>query len=371
MIRFVSTFALVACLACSLSEASEIRAAWVTAWNAGFLNEAQADATVEAARRAGVKVLYIQVRKNADSYYESALEPAGEGYRSGFDPLRYVVAAAHAKDIEVHAWVNVFRVWTGKDPAAASAEHVLRQHPEWLNRDFRGSARAADGMFLDPGAPGVAEYIAEVVKDIVDRYDVDGIHLDYIRYPGREWGYSPPALARYAADTGVSGRPQPSDTRWGDWRRSQVTRTVRLVRDAVHSSKPGLLVSAATVCWGDYRDDPCKWESYQNVFQDWSGWVKSGLVDVVAPMNYRAEATSKGATEFRKWAAGFRKWITGTPIYVGIDVQKNTVASVKRQLEAARKHGLDGVSLFAFNSGAKRDSLVSSLSILGAEASGL
>jgi len=352
------------------SASRSVRAAWVTAWNAGFLSEEQADATVDAAKQAGVKVLFVQVRKNADSYYASLLEPAGNGYREGFDPLGYVVSAAHAKGIQVHAWVNVFRVWTGKDVATASSEHIVRLHPEWINRDFWGSPRAAEGMFLDPGAPGVGEYIAEVAKDIACRYDIDGIHLDYIRYPGRDWGYSPPALASYCETTGVRERPQPSDSRWSDWRRSQVTRTVRLVRGAVHSVKPRLPVSVAAICWGGYCDNPSKWESYRNVFQDWAGWVTGGLVDVVVPMNYRSDATTKGAQEFRKWAAGFRKWGGGKPIYVGIDAENNTVASVKRQLEAAHKLGLDGVSLFPFNTGTKRNKLVTALTVPDTRTSG-
>ena len=273
------------------SREGELRGAWVTAWTPGFYTAAQADATIKAAKRAGLNALFVQVRKVADAYYNSTLEPRGPEIAPDFDPLAYVIKKAHAEGIEVHAWVNAFRVWKGDKPPA-DPRHVINQHPEWLNKRYDGSCEADEGLYLDPGVPEAREHIAEVAAEIARCYEVDGIHLDYIRYPGRDFGYSSDALSRYYAETGARAKPKPGDPKWAKWRREQVTETVRLIRARLRRANPEVKLTAATIPWGDATDKFTSSSAYSAVFQDWRAWLAAGLLDANVPMNYKVEKTA-------------------------------------------------------------------------------
>lgn len=340
--------------------ADELRGGWVTAWNKGLFTQSQADATISDAKRAGLNALLVQVRKVGDAYYESSIEPRGDNLASGFDPLAYMVKTGHSSGIQVHAWVNICRIWREKEPPI-DPKHIVNRHPEWLNVDYGGHSRASDGMFLDPGVPEAREYTASLVADIAKRYDIDGIHLDYIRYPGKEWGYSPTALARYRAETGASGKPKPEDRKWLRWRAEKVTEMLGLIRKRVRAVKPNVVISAATVTWGDCCPSFSENLACKLTCQDWNDWLDTGLLDANVPMNYRSESSSKSAAQFRAWLNGFKKWNGGRPTYVGLDVHNNNSAGIVRQIEAVRKAGLQGYVLFSFNESALRNATVAAL----------
>lgn len=356
---FVVAFACAA-LAVAAPCGAEMRGAWVSAWTPGYLNAQQVDDTISAARKAGLNALFIQVRKNADAYYNSTLEPRSSDIAPGFDPLAYTIEKAHEAGMQVHAWVNMFRVWTAKD-RPSDPNHIVNVHPDWLNVSFDGNTRASEGLYLDPGVPEAREHIASVAAEIASNYDIDGIQLDYIRYPGKQWGYSQRALSFYYSETGAATKPEPSDQRWLQWRRDQVTKTVKLIHDRVKSAGPKVVISAASVSWGDCPRDFAGSSSYSNVCQDWRAWLAEGLVDINAPMNYKNESNAKYARQFRNWLAGFKRWGSDRPVYVGIDVHNNSASGVVKQVEAIRQAGLDGFLLFSFNASSKRTALVEHL----------
>ncbi len=340
--------------------AKELRGAWVTAWREGFFTPQQVDLTVAAAKKAGLNALFIQVRKNADAYYLSETEPLGSEIAPGFDPLAYVIERAHAEGIEVHAWMNSCRIWSSKD-LPTNPKHVAVRHPEWINKDFDGNTRASEGLYLDPGIPEARNYVASVAEEIVRKYKVDGIHLDYIRYPGKKWGYSTLALERYYRDSGATKKPSPEDPEWLQWRREKVTDLVRLVRKKVRAVRPNVLISASTIAWGDC---PANWTDsspYVLVCQDWKRWMAEDLIDANCPMNYKVEKNPKNAKEFRNWLAGFKRWSSGKPTYVGISLHDNQIADVASQIEAVRKYGLQGFVLFSFNQSSQREVVVNAL----------
>ena len=342
------------------SNANEMRGAWVTAWSNGFFTPAEADATIKAAKTANINALFIQVRKIADAYYDSSIEPRGPEIAMGYDPLAYTIEKAHAQGIQVHAWFNVFRVWRDKE-WPTNPSHIINQHRDWLNKTYKGENRASEGIYLDPGIPEVREYITKVIEDIAKRYDVDGIHLDYIRYPGNDWGYSETALQRYYNDTCSSTKPKPEDSKWLNWRRSQVTELLRQLNTKVHTLKPNVKVTAATIPWGDCPGSFCNSAPYTKVCQDWMQWLSDGLLDANIPMNYRDENKPKMAQQFRYWLDGFSKWGGGRPVYVGIDVSTNEPKNVIQQIKAVRKANLQGYVLFSFNASPRRDALVNAL----------
>ncbi len=339
---------------------TQVRGAWVTAWGPGFHSQKELDATISAARKAGLNTLLIQARKVADAYYKSTMEPLGDGVVNGFDPLGSAVRDGHAHKIKIHAWINALRVWRAETPPS-DPTHVVIRHPEWLNKTKGGALRSEEGQYLDPGIPEVREYVASVAADIARRYAVDGIHLDYIRYPGPDWGYSELALERYRAETGAKGTPSSSDTKWMIWRRDQVTKLVLLIRKRVKAVRPSAMLTAATISWMDCPRDFRSSTPYRKVLQDWKRWMAEGLLDANVPMNYRTETNASSARQFREWLAGYTKWGSGRPVYVGIAAHINSPASVVKEIAAVEQARMAGWVIFPFDQSARRTTLVNAL----------
>ncbi len=356
---FVLASVLLAVAAGSVSGAAEMRAAWLGAWWPGYFNAQEVNATIEAAKKAGVNALFIQVRKNADAYYKSSIEPPGSGMAPGFDSLAYTIEKAHAQGIQVHAWVNVLRV--GSSRPSTDPKNVVNVHPEWINRTHDGKIMGTEGVYLDPGVPAAGQYVTKIMVDIATRYDVDGIQLDYIRYPGVNFGYSDIALARYYAESGTATKPDPKDPKWLQWKRDQVTALMRSIHKQLHAVKPKLLVSASTITWGRCPTDWTKGDAYATVSQDWKAWMAEGILEANLPMVYKVDSTESGAQSFRGWLAGCDRWDGGRPTYVGIDVDNNDDAGVLAQIESVRKAGLAGFVLYKFNQGARRNTLVEAM----------
>lgn len=339
----------------------EFRGAWVTAWNNGFLTPAEADETVRLAKEANINALFIQVRKTGDAYYKSNFEPRATNILGGpdFDPLAYIIRKAHEQGVEVHAWINTFRIWSKSAPPS-DPKHISVLHPDWITRTSTGDLKAAEGLFLDPGVQDVQDYTASVVMDIVKNYDVDGIHFDYIRYPGAEFGYAPPAVKRFNAEKGRIGNPSNTDPVWQQWRRDQVTALVDRVYKAATALKPNIKVTAATIPWGDCKESFCDTSPFRAVYQDWRVWLERGKIDAAIPMNYKDERNDKAARQYRNWLDGFARWKYGRQIYCGVDFNASP-EMVVRQIKAARDRGIDGLVGFSFNQTPARLRLVQAL----------
>lgn len=331
------------------------KGAWVTAWTEGFYTPEQVDETLSAAKEVGINNIFIQVRKNADAYYDSKLESAGAGMQAGFDPLAYTITQAHKMGIKVHAWINVYRVWTAPTKPV-DPKHIVNLHPEWLSVDYSGAARASDGVYLDPGNPQARKYVLSVISDISKRYELDGIHLDYIRYPGNTWGYSKRALLEWRKASKRTDLPKPTDADWSDWRRSQVTSLVRSIFIEVRKIRPKAEVSSSVICWGSANGSFEQTSAYKDTLQNWKKWASAGFVDALAPMNYVDQ--KKSAVRYSEWLAAFERWKLKRPVYVGVYATVNTPEDILVQAQLAEKTGKAGWVLFSFNKGATRDAIL-------------
>ena len=342
---------------CAEAARPEFRAVCVHTWRPGLFSPAEIDETVRWARDTNMNALIVQARRVGDAYYNSACEPRSLSIQAGpeFDPLDYAIKKCRANGLEVHAWFNVYRVWTSNaNPPPAG--HVVNLHPEWLSKDVNGNTGAGDGQFLDPGVPEVRQYLVKLIADLVGKYDIDGLMLDFVRYPGRSWGYNDTAVAGFNALYGRTGKPSPDDPLWCRWRREQVTQTVRAIRREVNRLKPGVKLSAATVAWGPCPSDFAKTDAYSGLFQDWRRWMEEGLLDANMPMNYKDPATPKHNQYFIDWLKGTKKWSYGRHVYCGLIMFKDNISGVASQIRAARDKGLDGIVGFAFSQvGCKSD----------------
>jgi uncharacterized lipoprotein YddW (UPF0748 family) len=338
---------------------SEVHALWVVRHS--IATPAAADRLVELAVRYGYKDLIIQVRARGDAMYQSTLEPQAELLRDpSFDPLGHVVASAHRSGVKVHAWLNMLFAWSGtKRPL--SPDHMVNAHSDWLMLHNSGRSILAtdyEGLYVCPSRPEVQAHLWRVVTDVAQRYAVDGIHLDYIRFPGPEFCYCPAcqraftlSLVRQAggdvsqADAMVDGanarwgRAWPDEqqyaTAWADFRRQQVTDLVASVYRGVKRSKPLTTVSAAVF--------PNWLDAHKARFQDWHSWAKAGLVDVLCPMAY-AKETAVVETQIREAVSGS----FGKRVWAGLGAWQLTPDGVFEKVRAVRPLGVDGFALFSY-----------------------
>ncbi len=338
--------------------AAEYRALWVDTWNPGILDVPSAQLTVERARQHNFNTLFVEVCKTMDAYHNSALLPRGQNLSSGYDPLGTVLYFAKSKNpkvrpLEVHAWVVALRAWKDKPlpKEAGTPRHVLHSHPEWLSKTVSGDGTDEEkNRFLDPGHPGVQDFLVAVCKEVVKNYPVDGLHLDYIRYPGPEWGYNPVALERFQRETGRNDVPAPKDEQWSAWRREQVTSLVKRISAEIHAIRPTIELSAATIAWGGVPNrDFTQTKAYQDALQDWVGWIQNGYIDMSVPMNYKRANNPTQAQDYVDWVSLARATNTGRHVIMGLGAWMNPLDATSRQAAVARRMRADGIALFSYN----------------------
>lgn len=327
---------------------------WIYAWGAGILSASQTDAMIATARQNNLNIIFPQVRKIGDSYYASATEPFASNIEAGYtDPLADIIAKAHDTSggkqyIEVHAWIVPYRVWKDSE-GALPAGHVLLEHPEWQGQTNTGSV--SDGsQYLDPGVPEVTDYLVDVVSEIVQNYDVDGVHFDYYRYAGVGWGYNPTAITRFNALYGKTGQPATNDPDFCDFRRDQIRQMGRKVYAAVKNIRWGVKVSAATIQWGSFSGDFTQSSAYASIFQDWPGFMAEGLLDMNVLMNYKREHDVGQAADYRDWADFLASSKAGRLAINGPGVYMNSIHnSVTQILYAMDTPGMDGENPYVYH----------------------
>jgi uncharacterized protein (TIGR03437 family) len=326
----------------------QYRAFWADAFHDGYKTPAQVDRLVEDLKQAKANAIFYEARVRSNSYYRQSLEPFAEdaSVPAGFDPLEYLILKAHAVGIEVHAWYVVYPLWrTGAAPV--NPEHLYHKHgppasgeDRWLNQ----SAAGVETLALDPGHPGVLPYLMDVFLDPVRRYDIDGVHLDYVRYPeDADYGYNPHSIERFNRQSGRVGRPVTREAAWSQWRRDQVTALVRQLYLRLQQVRPSAKLSAATVTWGngpltdaEYRGK----DAYGYVFQDWRGWLEEGILDFSMPMNYFAEP--RYAAYLTRWAEYQKNRQYGRGYINGLGNYLNTVPDTLAQLDRVLSPSAEG-----------------------------
>ena len=357
---------------------SEVRGLWVVRWT--MTSEEQVREMVAEADAAGFNTLIVQVRGRGDAYYRSAIEPRAEGVRGppDFDPLALAIEEGHRRGMAVHAWVNTHLVW-GPVAPPVSPDHLVNAHPEWLAvprslvRELHGvdprspryvtalrryaadRPQTVEGIYTSPSDPDVRARVRAVWMDLVERYDLDGMHFDYIRYPSADFDYSAGALERFRAWVGPRLPPSriadldraagldplawttalPEE--WGDFRRSQITSLVAEIYREVKARRPELVVSAAVV--------PDLATAHDARFQAWDVWLRDGILDVAVPMAYTASSDQfQGQVRSARLAAGSRE-----RVWAGIGAYLDSANGTLDKIDVSRRLDAGGVVLFSYD----------------------
>ena len=304
--------------------------------------KADADRILQTCADMGMTAVILQVRPSADALYPSSYYPwsadltgrQGQAPADGFDPLAYWVEQAHALGLELHAWINPFRVTKGgqSEYDSLTADHPAKVHPDWVVE--------YDGKFyFDPGLPEVREYIIQSAEELARNYDIDGIHLDDYFYPGTNFD---------DADTYAQYGGSFSDI--GDWRRDNVNQLVKELGERVHAIDPDLSygISPSGV-WADRSSQSQGsnttggYESYYASYADSRKWVKEEWIDYICPQVYwYIGHPSMDYETIVKWWADVVKG-TGVSLYIGMaDYQAGNsdpsspwygVEAIRQQLE--------------------------------------
>jgi uncharacterized lipoprotein YddW (UPF0748 family) len=303
----------------------EFRGAWIQCVNNQFqgLGTKKMQQTLsyqlDELQKDGVNAIIFQVRPECDALYESQLEPwsrfltgrQGQPPSPYWDPLQWMIEQCHQRGMELHAWINPFRAKT-KPTQELAVNHIAVTHPE---RCFD-----YDGLkILNPGIPENRDYICEVALDIVNRYDIDGIHMDDYFYPYPVAGVEIPDSRQFSQyNNGISDQ--------GDWRRHNVSLFVKQFYETIHKAKPWVKVGISP--FGIYRNkksspigsDTNGLQNYDQLYADILLWVNNGWMDYCVPQLYW-EIGNKAAdyATLIKW---WNQHAANRPLFIGEDVER-------------------------------------------------
>lgn len=329
----------------------EVRAVWLTTLYG--LDWPKTKATSEKNRKAQqeelckildrlqeckINTIFLQTRVRGSVIYPSKIEPWDVGLTGqydkdpGYDPLKYAIEETHRRGMELHAWVVTipcFKIAVAKKTGKKS---LLNTHPQLLRKH-------GDTYYLDPGLPASGDYLTSICKEIVSRYDVDGIHFDYIRYPENGTNFpDAQSFKKYGAKQEKMA-----------WRRDNVSKIVRQMYTEIKKLKPWVRVSCSPV--GKYRDmtrySAKGWSAYGTVQQDAQGWLREGIMDMLCPMMY-----FKG-DHFYPFAADWQENSYGRTVAPGLGIYflhpKEADwpwEDIQRELCYIREQGLQGQAYF-------------------------
>lgn len=375
-----------------------VRALWVT--RTTLSSPHTVAQMVQAAGAAGFNTLIVQVRGRGDAYYQSSLEPrAAELAAQGdFDPLAETLALAHRAGMRVHAWLAVNLVSSAYE-LPASRQHVVYRQPEWLMvprelaaelltvdsrspeyvgrlaRWTRAHSTEVEGLYTSATHPAAAAHLAAVVTELAQRYPIDGVHLDYARYPNEGFDYSRTTLQQFkqAVSSSLSDAERLSATRreavdalawpnlfpeqWQTFRRSRLTGLVMRLRTALKTARPEAALSAAVV--------PDLTQAYESRLQDWRTWIEQSLIDIVCPMAYTREVGL-----FEQQIAVAQELAGERRVWAGVGAYRLSPAETLQHIAAARRLKTAGIILFSYDALISPPNSLTSLSQLGKAAFG-
>ncbi|MEO1689937.1 MAG: family 10 glycosylhydrolase [Cyanobacteria bacterium J06631_6] len=334
---------------------SEVRAMW---FDRGTIVKAKSEADLteifDRMAIAGINTVFFETLNSSYTIYPSKVAPAQNPLVRGWDPLQAAIKLAHERDIELHAWVWTFAAVNKRHNMILNLPRhhlgpVLSQRPEWAMTDHQGSRfhYSSGKVFLDPANSEVRGYLQTLIGEIAQNYDVDGIHLDYIRYPFQSptgkitYGYGVAAREKFQRETGYDPiELNPHHPLWSEWiefRTEQVDTFVSEVSQQLRQIDPELILSTAVFPMPQ-RD------RLNKIQQGWEKWVSKEWIDLLVPMTYAEDTerlnflASPLLSEFRQGKA---------LLLPGIRLLNMSEVVALDQMQLLRGLSTEGYSLFA------------------------
>jgi uncharacterized lipoprotein YddW (UPF0748 family) len=309
--------------------------------------EAELFDAVDSIAAAGIQLIFLETWYHSYPIYPSKITEQRPEFR-GWNPLQAVIDRAHARNVEVHAWVEVFYAYN-PDYLDGSKGPVLSRHPNWqaLSANPDNNLAEEGKIFFNPAHPELRQFLLDVFRELAERYAIDGINLDYIRYPvdpgDQAFGYDPVSIRLFQAETGLDIRKisRADKIPWSrlvQWKCTQVSSFVDTLCQQLKTQNPQLQISAAI--FPDYRTDPLR----STKCQDWEKWVQGDLLDFITPMCYapkkrQRQAEIQEALELSK-----------VPVLIGYALNRvNKTRDLEQLIRVAIQEGTNGIVWFAYN----------------------
>lgn len=306
---------------------------------------------------ANFNAVFFQVRGQADVYYPSPYEPWAEamgGQIPDFDPLQYAIEEAHRLHLQFHAYINLMPLWNKSDDPSDSSHLFFKHGPKvkpessWVCFEKNGlPMKITEYYYLNPALPQVKAYLKQILTHLVSNYDIDGLHFDRIRYPGRECIYDPYTNFHFPQDS--MRQPQSRE----DWARGKMSELVQDIAASVFSIKPNLLLSCAA--WGIYKNNTIQGydrfsSGFSSYFQDAMEWLNKGWMDFVVPMTYWDIPDPKPNFD-ELWNDFTQQTPRYSSIFMGIRSHKEWLENgeIMRQIDFLRKNQNQGHVFFSYS----------------------
>ena len=261
-----------------------------------IISKEKIDTVLEFAKKNNYNHLFVQIRGRGDAYYKSQLVPRSHLLtKTDFDPLAYILKKGHETNIKIHAWFNVYYLWSSSDSPSQSS-HLLYSHPEWLDTKSpdpinieqtlekmrQKSNSNGEGFYLAPTHPEVDAHLQNVITELLQNYSLDGIHFDYIRYHDLEWGLNPVGLKFFLnynnSMSGLSSLQVMGEQTFLGFKQSAITGFISKASTRIKAYQPDCIISAAV--------KPNLVNARNTFGQEWDVWLAAGYIDWAVPMNY-------------------------------------------------------------------------------------
>lgn len=328
----------------------EIRAVWLTTihgldWPKSSSIEGQKkelDNILDSLSIANFNVVFLQVRGRGDLIYPSTIEPTmpefqrsvrGQNSKTQFDPLEYAVKACHSRGMECHAWLVSLPLGNRRYIKNLSGRTFTEKYPNdciWYKGEF----------YMNPSSSKTKNHLNNIVREIITKYDVDGIHLDYIRYPDNPNRF--PDNKYYRKEKNTLSKDE--------WRTQNINEIVKSIRETINELSPNVKLTAATI--GKYSpiltNSKNEWTALKSVYQDPQEWISSKSIDYILPMMY-----SDGEHFYpylKDWEIKFKdRVVPGLGAYRLLPNYGNwNTSDITKQLEEIRKQNISGICFFRY-----------------------
>jgi len=336
------------------SEVFDVRALWVVRDH--IISEDKIDAVLRFAKENNYNHLFVQIRGRGDAYYKSNLVPRSHLLaKTNFDPLSYALKKGHESNIKIHAWLNIYYLWSSPQYPLQS-DHLLLSQPTWVDsktpdliniestmKQMQNDRKSnGEGFYLAPTHPEVDAHLQNVITELLQNYKLDGIHFDYIRYHDLGWGMNPIGLKYFLNyQTNIPGLPpleineRPS---FSDYKRSAITRFLSKASTRIKAYQPNCIISAAV---------KPNLNNARNTFgQEWDVWLAGGYIDWAVPMNYSMNlSTFDKNIQIMKQSLP-KKYIAR--VIMGIATYNQNANSAGKKIYHTGINDFSGISIFSY-----------------------
>jgi len=351
--KFLFFFFLNHFLFCASSSNTNVKALWVVR---DYLTQKHLiDEVLYFANKNDFNHIFVQVRGRGDAYYNSEIVPKSHLVETDFDPLDYLINSNINSNLKVHAWINVYYLWSSTNSPVQS-DHLILNNPDWLDREkgdtyikeelyLRNRNRFiidGEGFYLAPTNPNVNLYLINVVDELSKKYNLDGIHYDYIRFHNSRYGFNEVGLLDFNRKN-IDKNNFDKEILLSEFKRNSITSFVKKASDKIRSNSNNIIISAAV--------KPNIYDAKLLFFQEWDLWLSAGYLDWAVPMNYAVNNNDFVQNMYMIKDNLPSKY--HEKIVVGVSTYNQNPRSAGKKIQRLRNMNFNNISIFSYTEFAK------------------